>query len=63
MSKMLADIKEILVYIDNLLLITNGNWDSHLEKLDEVLDRLKHGGLKVNAQKSILGYQGDKARD
>eukprot|EP00957_Ditylum_brightwellii_P165832 12625795-Ditylum_brightwellii.AAC.1 len=44
--KLPMDIKEIHVYIDDLLLIINGNWDSHLEKLDKVLDRHNCVGLK-----------------
>eukprot|EP00957_Ditylum_brightwellii_P048071 3650075-Ditylum_brightwellii.AAC.1 len=51
------DIKEVHVYIDDLLLITNRDWESHLEKLDEVLDRLKCTGLKVNAQIFFFGCQ------
>eukprot|EP00957_Ditylum_brightwellii_P002626 202142-Ditylum_brightwellii.AAC.1 len=31
MSKMFANIKELHAYIDNLLLITNGDWDNHLQ--------------------------------
>eukprot|EP00957_Ditylum_brightwellii_P075986 5775747-Ditylum_brightwellii.AAC.1 len=57
MSKIFTDIKEVRAYTDDLLLITNGNWDSHLQKLDEVLDRLKWAGLKVNTQKSFFGHQ------
>eukprot|EP00957_Ditylum_brightwellii_P035307 2677727-Ditylum_brightwellii.AAC.1 len=38
---MFADSKEVCAYINNLLLITNRSWENHLEKLDEVLDRLK----------------------
>eukprot|EP00957_Ditylum_brightwellii_P093013 7081936-Ditylum_brightwellii.AAC.1 len=51
------DIKEVCAYMDNLLLITHGDWDSHLQKLNKVLGRLKHAGLKVNAQKSCFGCQ------
>ena len=36
MSKKFADIEEVRAYIDNLLLITNGDQDNHLQKLDEV---------------------------
>eukprot|EP00957_Ditylum_brightwellii_P165064 12567034-Ditylum_brightwellii.AAC.1 len=46
MSTFFADIEEIRAYIDDLLMITNGDWESHPEKLDEVLDRLKCAGLK-----------------
>eukprot|EP00957_Ditylum_brightwellii_P111959 8538172-Ditylum_brightwellii.AAC.1 len=57
MFKMFADIKEVRVYINDLLLITNGDWDSNLQKLDKVLGRLKHAGLEVSAQKSFFGHQ------
>eukprot|EP00957_Ditylum_brightwellii_P041470 3140247-Ditylum_brightwellii.AAC.1 len=52
------DIKEVHAYIGNLLLITNIDWGSHLQTLDEVLGRLKCAGLKVNAKKELeyLGY-------
>eukprot|EP00957_Ditylum_brightwellii_P064533 4897221-Ditylum_brightwellii.AAC.1 len=54
MSKMFADIKEVHAYIDDLPLITNRHWDSNLQKLDEVLGRLKCAELKINVQKSFL---------
>eukprot|EP00957_Ditylum_brightwellii_P087944 6697293-Ditylum_brightwellii.AAC.1 len=57
MSEMFMGIKEVRVYIDDLLLITMGSWKNHLEKLDEVLDRSKCTGLKVNAQKSLFSSQ------
>eukprot|EP00957_Ditylum_brightwellii_P198467 15125707-Ditylum_brightwellii.AAC.1 len=57
MSKMFSNIEEVCAYINELLLITNGNWEHHLEKLVEVLDRLKYAGLKVNAQKSYFDCQ------
>eukprot|EP00957_Ditylum_brightwellii_P024748 1869890-Ditylum_brightwellii.AAC.1 len=56
MSEMFPDMEEVRANIKDLLLITNG-WDSHLEKLDKVLDGLKHAGLKVNSQKSFFGGQ------
>ena len=34
--------------------ITKGSFDDHLEKLDEVLARLREAGLKVNAKKSFF---------
>eukprot|EP00957_Ditylum_brightwellii_P096746 7368203-Ditylum_brightwellii.AAC.1 len=40
-SKMFANIKEVRVHINNLLIITTGSWENHLEKLDKVLNRLK----------------------
>ncbi len=39
-------------YIDNLLVITRGTLEDHLDKLREVLRRLRDAGLKINAVKS-----------
>eukprot|EP00957_Ditylum_brightwellii_P000824 65518-Ditylum_brightwellii.AAC.1 len=57
MSKIFTDIKEVCAHIDNLLLNTNRYWDSHLQKLNKVLDRLNHVGLKVNTKKPFFGCQ------
>ncbi len=38
--------------IDNLLIITRGTLEDPLDKLREVLRRLREAGLKVNAVKS-----------
>eukprot|EP00957_Ditylum_brightwellii_P142059 10823171-Ditylum_brightwellii.AAC.1 len=34
-TKMFADIKDAHVYIDDLLLITNGSWENYLGKLNK----------------------------
>ena len=39
-------------YLDDLLCITKGSLDDHLDKLRRVLIRLQDAGLKVNAPKS-----------
>jgi hypothetical protein len=41
-------------YIDNLLVITRGTLEDHLEEQREVLRRLHKAGLKVNAVKSFF---------
>ena len=51
----MIDLEYVRTYIDDLLVITTGNWTDHLEKLDEVLNRLQKAGLKVNAKKSFFG--------
>ena len=38
--------------IDDLLVITRGTLEDHLDKLRKVLRRLREAGLKVNALKS-----------
>eukprot|EP00957_Ditylum_brightwellii_P106521 8127591-Ditylum_brightwellii.AAC.1 len=44
--KLPMGIEEIHAYIDNLLLITNRDWDNHLQTLNKVLGRLRYEGLK-----------------
>ena len=55
MSTLMQDLEYVRAYIDDLLVITSGSWQDHLDKLDEVLDRLQKAGLKVNAKKSFFG--------
>ena len=41
-------------YIDDLLCLTKGTFEDHMEKLDLVFQRLQQAGLKVNANKSFF---------
>ena len=51
----MAGLEFVRAYIDDLLVISKGNWEDHLDKLETVLERLKQAGLKVNAKKSFFG--------
>jgi len=51
MMDLMESLEYVRAYIDNLLVITRG---THLEKLGEVLRRLREAGLKVNAAKSFF---------
>ena len=51
MSKLFSDLETVQAYIDDLLVITKGFYDNHLEEVDKVLSQLKKAGLKVNARK------------
>jgi hypothetical protein len=42
----------VKTYLDDLLFISTGSLEDHLEKLMEVLSRLQGAGLKINANKS-----------
>jgi len=55
MSGLMATLEYVKVYIDDLLVISKGNFESHLEELQEVLQRLQKAGLKVNAAESTFG--------
>ena len=54
MSTLMQDLEFVRAYIDDLLAITSGSFDDHLEKLDVVLAKLREAGLKVNATKSFF---------
>jgi hypothetical protein len=42
-------------YIYDLLIIASGDFDQHLEHLEQVLSRLNEAGLKLNATKTFFG--------
>eukprot|EP00957_Ditylum_brightwellii_P187543 14282101-Ditylum_brightwellii.AAC.1 len=47
MKELFADLEEVKAYIDDLLIITKGSWQDHLDKLEIVVQRLQEAGLKV----------------
>jgi len=52
MSNLMATLEFVRTYLDDLLIITKGSLEDHLEKLSMVLTRLHDAGLKINATKS-----------
>jgi hypothetical protein len=52
MSKLLANLDSVCVYLDNILHVTKGSWMEHLEGMDEIVSRLQSKGLKIKAKKS-----------
>ena len=54
MSELMDGLDFVRAYIDDLLAITNGTHDDHLEKLELILKRLRSAGLEVNAAKSFF---------
>src|SRR5688500_13426244 len=54
MSKLMSGLEFARAYLDNLLLITKGNFDEHLLQLEEALTQLSEAGLKINATKSLF---------
>jgi hypothetical protein len=57
MGNLMATLECVRVYIDNLLVITKGSLDDHLDKLKQVFIRLHNAGLKINATKSVFCAQ------
>ena len=54
MMDLMASLKYVQAYMDDLLIITRGILDEHLQKMETVLTRLCDAGLKVNAAKSLF---------
>ena len=54
MNELFEGIDYVRTYIDDVLCLTKGTFDDHLEKLERVLERLQGAGLKVNAKKSFF---------
>jgi hypothetical protein len=42
----------VIVYKDNILVLTSGSFDDHLRQLENVFEWLHHNNLQVNAKKS-----------
>ena len=53
MVKLFADMPFIKVFIDDLLIFSNGTYEDHLDKVKQVLERLQSKNLAVNALKSF----------
>ncbi len=49
---LMASLKFVHVYMDDLLIITRQKLDKHLQKMETALTRLRDAGLKVNAAMS-----------
>ena len=54
MSELMEGLDFVRAYIDDLLCLTKGTFEDHLEKLERIFARLKRAGLKVNANKSFF---------
>jgi hypothetical protein len=51
---LMASLEFVQAYMDNLLIITRGILEEHLQKMETVLTRLRDAGVKVNAAKSLF---------
>ena len=48
MTKLFEGLDFVLVYIDDVLIVTKGDFKDHLEKVDVVLTRMKKSGCNWN---------------
>ena len=54
MNELFEGLDFVRAYIDDLLCLSKGTFEDHLEKLERILIRLEKVGLKVNAKKSFF---------
>jgi hypothetical protein len=54
MMELMESLEYVRAYINDLLCISRNSLEDHLEKLEEVLRRLRNAGLKVNTDKSTF---------
>src|SRR5687768_3552368 len=54
MSNLMSGLEFARAYLNNLLLITKGNFNKHLVQLKEALTCLSEAGLKINMSKSLF---------
>ena len=52
---MFHGLEFIKAYINDLLIITKGNWSNHLEKLELTQTNIKENRIKCNIEESLLG--------
>jgi len=65
MQQVVGDLEYTRAYLADILIVTNGSFHDHLDKLNTVLSRLNDGGFRANVRKcnfatgdlEYLGYQ------
>jgi transposase InsO family protein len=57
MSELMTGLEFARAYIDDLLVISNGTFADHLDKLEQVFSRLSEAGLKCNITKSFFARE------
>ena len=56
-NELLGDIQGVKEYINNILVLNNGPFEDHVQKLPEIFKRFQKAGLKVNANKYSFGVK------
>ena len=54
MASILGDFDFVRVYIDDILIISNGTFEDHMSKLHQVLTRLEQRGFRANVRKCFF---------
>ena len=59
MNELFNGLEHVRAYIDDIFIISNGNFEEHLNKAEIDLQELTAAGFKINAEKLI--FAGDNA--
>ena len=54
MSELLGDMDFVRVYIDDILIISDGTFEDHMAKLNQVLTRIETKGFRANVRKCFF---------
>ena len=54
MNELFNGLEYVRAYIDDLIIISNGNFGDHLNKVKIVSKKLKAAGFKINTEKSFF---------
>ena len=57
MSELFIDLDYVRVYIDDILIIDDGSFEDHINKINIVMKCLEEQGYKVNVRKSLFAVQ------
>ena len=57
MAELMQDFEFVRTYLDDILILSNGSYEDHLEQVEQVLARLQEAGLKINITKSAFCRQ------
>ena len=51
LGQLFSDMENVLIYIDDILVVTHGSFEEHLEVLEEVFNRLTKKSMQVHPRK------------
>ena len=54
---MLANVNSVFVYIDDVLIVTKGTKQEHLNKVREVMKILVEANLQLKAEKCVIAQK------
>ena len=57
LGRLFQDFPFVLVYLDDLLIITKGTYEKHLQAVEIVLKKLRDSGMQLNIEKSFFATQ------